>query len=111
MNSMENVVVFITVSSKKEAEKIAASLVKKGLAACVNIIGGVESIFKWKGKIEKADELLLLAKTKKSLFKELRDEVKSLHSYETPEIIALPIVMGDKDYLKWVKDVTKKGVV
>ena len=108
---MENVVVFVTVSSKKEAEKIAASLVKKSLAACVNIIGGVESIFKWKGKIEKAGELVLLAKTNRARIKELISEVKTLHSYETPEIIALPIVMGDKDYLKWVEDVTKKGVV
>lgn len=105
---MKKVVVFITAGSQKEAEKIARSLVKKGLAACVNIVAGVKSIFKWKGEIETGNELLLLAKTRESLFPELIDEVKALHSYDVPEIIAIPIVKGNKEYLKWVEEMTKR---
>src|SRR3989338_4511513 len=105
---MRKVVVLVTAGSQKEAEKIARSLVKKGLAACVNIVHAVKSIFKWKGKIETGNELLLLAKTRESRVPGLMDEVKALHSYDVPEIIAIPIVKGNKEYLKWVEDVTKR---
>ncbi len=105
---MKKVVVLVTAGSQKEAEKIARSLVKKGLAACVNIVPAVKSIFRWKGKIETGDELLLLAKTGESRVPELMDEVKALHSYDVPEIIAIPIVKGNKEYLKWVEEVTKR---
>ncbi|MBI2447022.1 MAG: divalent-cation tolerance protein CutA [Candidatus Omnitrophica bacterium] len=105
---MKKVVVLVTAGSQKEAEKIARSLVKKGLAACVNIVPAVKSIFKWKGKIETGNELLLLAKTGESRVPELMDEVKALHSYDVPEIIAIPIVKGNKEYLEWVEEVTKR---
>lgn len=100
------IVVFITVPSPEEGEKIAKALVEKRLAACVNIIHGLRSIYRWEGKICDDKELLLIAKTTKGLFKELEHEVKSLHSYNIPEIIALPIVNGSRDYLDWIDENT-----
>ena len=97
------IVVLVTATSKAEAEKIAKALLKKRLAACVNIIPGLTSFFHWKGKIEKASELLLVIKTRKTLFKKLEKEVKANHSYSVPEIIALPILQGTKSYLDWLK--------
>lgn len=102
-----NVVVFITASSKKEAEAIAAALIKERLAACVNIIAGVNSLFRWQGKVDRAKEALLIVKTKKTLMHKLIRKVKSLHSYEVPEIIALPVISGDRKYLDWVNDSTR----
>ena len=101
------IVVFITASSKKEARKIARGLLEEKLVACVNIIDEVESLFWWQGKIDSAKEALLVSKTKKELFNKLAKKVKSLHSYSVPEIISLPIISGNKDYLKWIKE--KKG--
>ena len=97
-------VIFITAASKKEAGLIADQLIVKKLAACVNIIDGVESFFRWQGKIDKAKEVLLIVKSKHSKFVALSKLVKSMHSYEVPEIIALPIVLGDKDYLRWINE-------
>ncbi|MDD5432333.1 MAG: divalent-cation tolerance protein CutA [Candidatus Omnitrophica bacterium] len=96
------VVVFVTASSKKEAECIADGLISKKLAACVNIIDGVSSIFTWQGKVDKAKESLLIIKSKKSNMPKIIKLVKSLHSYEVPEIIALPIVSGEEKYLRWI---------
>lgn len=96
------IIVLVTAKDKKEAEKIAQGLLKAKLIACANIITGAQSLFWWQGKIDKAQEVIMVLKTKKSLFKEVSAKVKSLHSYETPEIIALPIVNGSKDYLKWL---------
>ena len=100
------IVVFITASSKKEARKIARGLLEEKLVACVNIIDEVESHFWWQGKIDSAKEALLVIKTKKELFNKLAKKVKSLHSYSVPEIISLPIISGNKDYLKWINDST-----
>src|SRR3989339_60423 len=100
------IVVFITAGSKEEAQKIARGLLEEKLAACVNIIDGVESHFWWQGKIDSAKEALLVIKTKKELFNKLAKKVKSLHSYSVPEIIALPIVTGNKGYLNWINDST-----
>ena len=100
-------VVFITASSKEEAEKISRGLLEARLAACVNIIGGVHSYFWWEGKIDKADEALLIVKTKKTHLAKLIKKVKMLHSYEVPEIIALPIVAGNKKYLDWIGSSTR----
>ena len=101
-----NIVIFITTSNKKEAEKIARGLLKERLCACTNIVEKLDSLFWWKDKLEKAKESLLIVKTKKSLLPKLIKKVRSLHSYEVPEIIALPIIGGNKDYLDWLNAVT-----
>jgi len=98
------VVVLVTVSSQKEADTIASALINKKVAACVNIIPAVNSIFWWQGKVDSAGEHLLLIKSKKSKFNAIIKLVKSLHSYTVPEIIALPIIAGEKQYLKWIAD-------
>ena len=94
--------VFITTGNAAEAEKIAHILVSRRKAACVNILPRVDSRFWWQGKIDSADEALLIVKTKASLLDELARLVKENHSYEVPEIIALPIVGGNQDYFKWI---------
>ena len=104
---MSKIVVFVTAANLDEAEKIADSLIVKKLAACVSIVKGVKSFFWWEGKIDKADETLLIIKTKKALLGKVIKTVKSLHSYQVPEIIAMPISGGNKDYLKWIDDSTK----
>ncbi len=100
------VVVLITTSSYEEGRKIADALVAQRKAACVNIVPGVNSLFRWKGKIEEAEESLMVIKTRAELFTEVVNLVKSIHSYEVPEIIALPIVEGNPDYLAWLKEET-----
>jgi len=102
MKGTDKVVVLITTSSEEEALKIAELLVNGKKAACVNIVPRVDSVFRWEDKLDSAQESLLLVKTKASLFPEIVELVKRTHSYETPEIIALPIIGGDKDYLKWL---------
>ncbi len=100
-------IIFITASKVDEAEKIAKGLLESKLAACINIISQVKSYFWWEGKIDQADELLLIVKTRKSLVNKLIKKVKSLHSYSVPEIVAFPIISGNKDYLRWIDDSTK----
>ena len=100
------IVILVTASSEEEAKKIARSLVEKRLVACVNIIKDVQSVFRWKGKISDEKELLLIIKTRKKLYKNVEEEVKRLHSYEVPEVIALPIVLGSMDYLYWIDSET-----
>ena len=96
------IVILVTAKDKKEADKIARGLLEAKLIACANIIHGVRSLFWWQGKVDSSNEVLLVLKTKRSLFKKVMDEVKSLHSYQTPEIIALPLAAGSKDYLDWI---------
>jgi periplasmic divalent cation tolerance protein len=98
-------VVLVTVGNEKEAEKITEKLLEKKLAACVNIVPLVKSFFWWQGKIDQAEERLLIIKTKKAVFEEMRKLVKSVHSYTVPEIIALPIIAGEEDYLNWIEEV------
>ncbi len=100
------IVVFITTSSYEEARKIADTLVNRKKAACVNIVPGVNSLFRWKGKIGEAEESLMVVKTRAELFPDVVSLVKSIHSYEVPEVIALPIVEGNPNYLEWVKKET-----
>ena len=100
-------VVFITTSSYDEARKIASALVVQRKAACVNIVPKVNSLFRWKGKIEEAEESLMVVKTRAELFTDVVSTVKSIHSYEVPEIIALPIIEGNADYLAWLKEETE----
>src|ERR1700688_2805338 len=96
------IIVLVTAKDKKEAEKISRGLLEAKLIACANIIEGVQSLFWWQGKIDSSNEVLLVLKTKKILFNKISTKVKSLHSYQTPEIIALPLVAGCKDYLDWI---------
>jgi len=96
------VIILVTASNKKEGQKIAESLVGSKLAACVNIVDKVDSLFFWEGKIDKAKECLLVIKSKKEKLTKIIKLVKSLHSYKVPEIIALPIIAGDKPYLRWI---------
>ena len=102
MKKTDRIIVLITVGSEAEAHKIAELLVKGKKAACVNILPRVDSLFWWEGKLDSASESLLLVKTKASLFPEIVELVKRTHSYEVPEIIALPIIAGNEDYLKWL---------
>jgi len=101
----DRIIVLITAGSEEEAHKIAESLVKGKKAACVNIVPRVDSLFWWEDKLDSARESLLLVKTKASLFPEIVELVKRTHSYEVPEIIALPIIAGSEDYLKWLDSV------
>ena len=99
-----HIVVFVTASNKKEARLIAEGLLKKRLAACVNILEGIESLFRWKGKLDQAKETLLIIKSRKDKLGQIIKTVKSLHSYEVPEIIALPVSAGFRPYLRWLDD-------
>jgi len=96
------VVVLVTAKDKKEAQKIAAGLIKRKLAACVNMVDKVGSMFFWAGRIDRSKESLLMIKSKKEKLPKIIKLVKSLHSYEVPEIIAIPIIAGDKPYLRWI---------
>ena len=98
------IVIFITASAKKEADGIAALLISKKLAACVNIVDKIESVYWWKGKVERAKEILLIVKTKVSKMPAIIKAVKSIHSYKVPEIIALPITAGENRYLRWIDE-------
>ncbi|MCX5657610.1 MAG: divalent-cation tolerance protein CutA [Candidatus Omnitrophica bacterium] len=104
---MKYAIVFVTVSKHEEAKKIARILVEKKLASCVNIISGIDSIYRWQGKIEESSEVLLMAKTKGSLWRRLTEEVKKNHSYDTPEIIFLPVSRGLRKYLDWIDESLK----
>jgi periplasmic divalent cation tolerance protein len=100
------VVVFVTTSSEEEAEKIASLLLEKRKAACVSVVPRVSSRFWWQGKLDSAQESVLIIKTRAALVPELTDIVKTAHSYTVPEIVALPIVAGNQDYLDWVDQET-----
>ncbi len=101
------IIIYITAANKQEAEQIGRTLVEKKLAACSNIVDPINSIFSWKGDICQEKETLLMLKTMQNKFDIIVHEVKNLHSYETPEIIALPIIAGSDDYLSWIKEETE----
>jgi periplasmic divalent cation tolerance protein len=102
--SMSEIVVFITAPNEDEAAKIAQALVEQKLAGCVNIVRNIRSIYPWQGNIEDDTEVLMIAKSHKKLFNALGKKVKELHSYSVPEIIAMPIAEGSKDYLQWLNN-------
>ena len=104
----ESVVVLVTCGSEEEALKIAQALVEERLAACVNIVSPIRSIYRWEGKICDEMEWILIIKTQRQRFEKLEKKVKSLHSYSVPEIIALPIIEGTSSYLKWLAEMTEK---
>ena len=96
-------IVIVTCANVAEARRIARSVVDKRLAACANILSApVESIYRWKGRVEKGREVIMLLKTTVKQLGQLEKEVKRLHSYDLPEFIALPIIAGSKDYLEWI---------
>jgi periplasmic divalent cation tolerance protein len=96
--------VLTTTSSAEEGKKIARALVERRLAACVNIIPRIESVYRWEGKVEEAQEYLLLIKTTDEAFPRLRDVIQELHSYDIPECIALAIEDGSVHYLRWIDE-------
>lgn len=98
----EKIVVLSTCDTEEEAKRLARHLVEERLAACVNIVSGARSIYRWKDKIEESSEFLLLIKSSRALFPTLRAELQKVHSYEIPEVIALPILDGSEPYLAWL---------
>ncbi len=100
------IVVIVTTINKEEAEKISRQLLKERLIACANMVA-VSSIFHWSGKIENAEECLILMKSRLDLFEKVSERVKALHSYDVPEILALPVVKGSTDYISWLSSCLK----
>lgn len=100
----EFIIILITCASPEEAEKITETLVSEKLIACGNIVSGVQSIFYWQGKVSKEKESLIIAKSVKTRFSSVVARVKTLHSHTVPEIIALPLVEGSAEYLRWIEE-------
>jgi periplasmic divalent cation tolerance protein len=101
-------IVLVTCASLREARKIANTLVEKRLAACVNILGSaIHSVYRWKERVERAKEILIVIKTTKRCLTVLEKEVRRLHSYDVPEFVVLPIVAGSRDYLAWLEESVK----
>lgn len=100
--TVEVIVVTTTVADRADAERIAAALVAKGLAACVQVSGPIESTFRWKGQIETAQEWVCAIKTRHDRYHDVERAIRELHSYEEPEIVAVPVVAGSRGYLRWL---------
>ena len=103
----DKVVILVTAASRQECRKIARHLVETKLAACVNITQAVESLYRWEGKVADEKEFVLLIKSTRDLFPEIKAEISKIHSYHTPEIVCLPIIDGSRNYLQWVEDSVK----
>ncbi len=101
------IVILVTAPNKDEAARIAHSIVSERLAACVNIIKGIESIYRWEGKVAEDSESLMIIKTTEDRYPEIERRIRELHSYSTPEVIALRIERGSEDYLRWVHEETR----
>ena len=104
---MSESITFSTCKDLRQANRIARALVKEKLAACVNILPGVASIYTWEGKVEEGKEVLLVIKSRAALSKKLAARVKALHSYSVPEVVTIPIASGNPDYLRWVRESTR----
>jgi periplasmic divalent cation tolerance protein len=102
MSDTDAIIVFITAPNREEASRLAEMLIEARLAACVQILPGVESVYQWQGNVERQEEVLLTVKTIKSRFEELEREVRSRHSYETPEILSVPVIACSAPYLEWL---------
>jgi periplasmic divalent cation tolerance protein len=100
----DNIVILSTCANQEEAERIARALLDDRLAACVNVLPGVRSFYRWKGRVEDAAECLLIIKSSRPLFASLRAAIEKAHSYDVPEIVALPIVDGAPAYLNWLQE-------
>lgn len=96
------IIVLTTTGSRAEAESLAAALVERQLAACVQIVGPIQSVYRWQGAIEQSEEFLCLVKSQQSHYAALEAAIRNLHSYEVPEILALPVTSGSTDYLAWL---------
>ena len=105
----EPIIVLVTCGSEEEALKIANALVESRLAACVNLVAPIRSIYRWEERIWDEKEWLLIIKTQRDRFEDLEKKVKSLHSYSVPEIVSLPIVEGSSSYLDWIRENTESG--
>ena len=105
------IIVFVTCGSEEEGVRISRALVEERMAACVNLISPVRSIYRWEGKIWDEKEWLLVVKTQQSRFRDVEAKVKSLHSYSVPEIISLPILEGSSSYLQWLEDMTRETLI
>lgn len=105
--STTHAIVLTTCATKTEAEQIAERLVADGAAACVNIIDKITSVYRWKGKIERASEFLLIIKTRSEMTDRVEGTIKGFSSYECPEVVVIPIIDGSADYLGWIDDATQ----
>lgn len=101
---MDYIIILCTINSIENAETIANNLVQDRLAACINIIPQIQSVYFWNGKIQNDEEFLLLIKTKKNLFNSVKEKIEKLHPYEIPEIISIDIADGNKNYFDWIKN-------
>ena len=104
---MSETITFVTCRTGREAKRLAGTLVKERLAACVNIVPGVTSVYTWKGKVEQGREVLLIIKSRTALSRRLTARVRKLHSYDCPEVVTLRIASGNPDYLRWVRESTR----
>jgi periplasmic divalent cation tolerance protein len=101
--------VVTTTETKADAQAIARALIEKRLAGCVQIIGPIKSTYWWQGEIETAEEWLCVIKSKQDLYEELEEAIREVHPYEVPEILAVPVIAGSKDYLRWLDDELNQG--
>lgn len=108
MNNDDHIQVFTTTDRKEDAEHIARLLIEKKVAGCVQILGPVVSTYRWQGKIERSEEWLCFIKTRKDLYDDLEKEIRAVHPYDIPEIIALPIAGGSEQYLQWLNGEVRK---
>jgi periplasmic divalent cation tolerance protein len=106
--NISEIVVFVTAPSSSEAEQLGSAIVSSGLAACANVVKGIQSIFRWENRINVENECLIIMKTTLDRFPDLEAAVRRRHSYTVPEIIALPIVRGSEPYLEWIRKETRK---
>ncbi|XP_010413820.1 PREDICTED: protein CutA, chloroplastic-like [Camelina sativa] len=105
--NVPSIVVYVTVPNREAGKKLANSIVQEKLAACVNIVPGIESVYEWEGKVRSDSEELLIIKTRQSLLESLTEHVNANHEYDVPEVIALPITGGSDKYLEWLKNSTR----
>jgi periplasmic divalent cation tolerance protein len=106
MDTTDCIVVLVTAGSHEEGERIADALVTEQLAACVNLVGPIRSIYRWENQIQRDQEVLLIIKTRAALYAALEARVRAVHSYQTPEVIAVPIITGSEAYLDWLRAAT-----
>jgi periplasmic divalent cation tolerance protein len=107
MDSSE-LIVLVTAGARDDAERIAETLVGERLAACVNLVGPIRSVYRWQGEISRDDEILLLIKTTRERYAALEARVRAIHPYDVPEVIALPIAYGSEPYLQWLRDMVRR---